>query len=219
MAVLAYTVGPGPIGFDPIGPSGPQYPWDPGPGPQWPVDPTNPLNLPIPIGANICRPDQRCIGLSGSAGGVGFCLGTCVAAGPNQPPIPQPDPSTPIVPPSPTQPTTPGVCDLPTRLFCEGTCGTKTGNGGNGKCCSSNASCCTLPNGRPGKTNKTRYYRFGDCRRGTSAGVVEPGTVCVKPRRKNYGNIKALRGAINRATGFDRIVKRNRKALRKLATL
>ncbi|GAG86123.1 unnamed protein product [marine sediment metagenome] len=70
-----------------------------------------------------------------------------------------------------------------------------------------------------GKTNKSRYYRFGDCRRGTSPGVVEAGSVCVAPRRMNYANGKALRRAIRRATGFNNLVKSNRKALRKLATV
>jgi hypothetical protein len=35
----------------------------------------------------------------------------------------------------------------------------------------------------------------------------------------NYANGKALRRAIRRATGFNNLVKSNRKALRKLATV
>jgi len=217
MAVGGNMIMPGP---DPFGPTG--YPGGGGGfvPPRWPggIDPSNPGNLPIPIGAHICGPGQRCIGLSVNTPIGSACLGTCVDSAP----LPQPDPRTPdgFVPPTDPAPTgpTPGVCDIPTRAFCQATCGTN-GNGGGGSGCCKKSEACQLPNGRMGKTNKTRYYRFGDCRRGTSAGVVEPNTVCVTPRRKNYGNIKALRSAISRANGFDRIVKRNRKALRKLATI
>lgn len=74
---------------------------------------------------------------------------------------------------------------------------------GNGCQCGSTTS-CTLPNGRKGRTNKSKYYRFGDCRRGTSAGVVPAGSVCVTPRRTNYGNDKAAMRAARRLNGAAR---------------
>lgn len=218
------------LGYNPYSPGGE---WSPTP-PTFPSDPFQPPIGPTipgtPIGAGVCPPGTRCVGPSVTGPwGVGFCLGTCSPydSSPLPQPLPQPDPSTPIAPPTPYSPTSgpgTGVCDLPTRAFCEATCGTNQGVGGNGGggCGCGKRKCsqrCQLPNGRCGKTNKTRYYRFGDCRRGTTAGVVEPGTVCVAPRRMNYANGKALNRAIRRAAGFSNMVKRSRKALRKLATI
>lgn len=189
--------------------------------------PSSPINPPvgyqpdprIPVGAGICPPGTRCIGLNVDTPLGQACLGTC---SPYTPPTQQPpafDPPTPSPDIPPSEPTGPsGVCDLPTRVYCQSACGFTNGGNGGGCGCQKPGS-CTLPNGRTGKTNKTRYYRFGDCRRGTSPGVVEPNTVCVKPRRMNPGNVKALRKAISRASAFDRLVKRNRKALRKLASI
>jgi len=81
-------------------------------------------------------------------------------------------------------------------------------NGANGAGCacgartSPSAACaCCLPGGGQGKTNKSRYYRFGDLRRGTTAGVVQKGTVCVPKRKTNFGNAKAARTAVSRLKG------------------
>ncbi len=63
---------------------------------------------------------------------------------------------------------------------------------------------CTKPDGRTGKTNKSRYYRFGDCRRGTGPGVVEPNTVCVTSRRTDFGNMRAAKRAASRLNGAAR---------------
>lgn len=173
----------------------------------------------VPAGVGVCPAGTRCIGPSVDTAIGSLCLGTCAEIT-----IPQPQPGTPIAPTDPFPPGPGnGVCDLPTRAFCEATCGTNQGVAGNGGGCGCQRKTCSqrcqLPNGRCGKTNKTRYYRFGDCRRGTSPGVVEPGTVCVAPRRMNYANGKALNRAIRRAAGFSNMVKRSRKALRKLATI
>ncbi len=82
------------------------------------------------------------------------------------------------------------------------------GNGRNGSGCAcgartspSKACACCLPDGGTGKLNKSRYYQFGDCRRGTSAGVVEKGTKCVSKRHINFGNGRASRRAITRLNG------------------
>lgn len=45
------------------------------------------------------------------------------------------------------------------------------------------------------------------------------GTKCVTNRRMNVANIKALKRAIRRAKGFERVVKSNRKALRSLSKI
>lgn len=47
----------------------------------------------------------------------------------------------------------------------------------------------------------------------------EPGTKCVRYRYRNVANGRALRRAIGRTSGFDKLVKRNRKALRALAKI
>lgn len=60
--------------------------------------------------------------------------------------------------------------------------------------------------------NRTGYFTKGD-------GYVAPGTKCVRNRTRNIANGRALRRAISRASGFDKLVKRNRKALRSLAKI
>lgn len=189
--------------YTPIGPI------DLGPGPiNTPVPPPvfqPPIGPSIgPVGAGVCPPGTRCVGPSADFGGISVCLGTCspyAGPGPNQPIDrgdldPCPDGLElrdvggtlvcvdPLVGPTPSTPTT------PTQFGCG--C-----NGGCPKACTT----CQLPNGRTGRTNTSRYYRFGDCRRGTSAGIVEPNTVCVKPRRTNFGNIKAANRAASRIKG------------------
>lgn len=53
----------------------------------------------------------------------------------------------------------------------------------------------------------------------TKAGYVPKGSKWVKNRRKNYANGRALRKSITRVRGFEREVKRSRKALRSLAKI
>lgn len=82
---------------------------------------------------------------------------------------------------------------------------------GNGACSCTPRKCpskttCELPNGRSGKTNRSRYYRFGDCRRGTGPGVVEANTVCVASRRTNFGNVGAGKKAARRLNGMVRVL-------------
>jgi len=62
------------------------------------------------------------------------------------------------------------------------------------------------------RPNKTGYYLKG-------GQFVAPGSKCVKYRYRNVANGRALRRAISRATSFDKMVKRNRKALRSLAKI
>jgi len=62
------------------------------------------------------------------------------------------------------------------------------------------------------KLNKTGYH----LRDGT---FVAPQSRCVRIRTRNMANGKALTRAISRAGGFERMVKRNRKNLRKLAKI
>lgn len=49
--------------------------------------------------------------------------------------------------------------------------------------------------------NRGRYYVFGDCRAGTSPGVVEVGTRLVRNRRINPANAQAARRAARRLNG------------------
>lgn len=59
--------------------------------------------------------------------------------------------------------------------------------------------------------NKTGYY--------TASGYVAPGSKLVKNRKRNFANGRALRRAITRVQGFEREVKRSRKALRSLSRI
>lgn len=62
------------------------------------------------------------------------------------------------------------------------------------------------------KLNKTGYFlRDGS--------YIAPQSKCVRIRTRNMANGKALTRAIKRASGFERMVKRNRKNLRKLAKI
>jgi len=62
------------------------------------------------------------------------------------------------------------------------------------------------------RLNKTGYFL-------KSGQYVTPRSKCVKVRYRNVGNTRALRKAVSRASGFDKLVKRNRKALRALARI
>lgn len=62
------------------------------------------------------------------------------------------------------------------------------------------------------RPNKTGYF----LRNGT---FIAPGSKCVKYRYRNVANGRALRRAIGRTASFDKLVKRNRKALRALAKI
>lgn len=62
------------------------------------------------------------------------------------------------------------------------------------------------------KLNRTGYFlRSGD--------FVAPGSKCVRIRTRNFANGRALSKAITRASGFERMVRRNRKNLRKLSKI
>lgn len=62
------------------------------------------------------------------------------------------------------------------------------------------------------RLNKTGYFLKG-------GSYVPPRSKCVKIRYRDVGNTRALRKAVSRASGFDKLVKRNRKALRALARI
>jgi len=62
------------------------------------------------------------------------------------------------------------------------------------------------------RLNKSNYF--------LSDGTFIPErTKCVKIRRRNFANGRALRRSITRAKGFERLVKSNRKSLRSLAKI
>lgn len=81
-----------------------------------------------------------------------------------------------------------------------------------------------IPGGRPFITrtpdvipkgyrlNKTSYFT-------KSEGFVPEGTKLVKIRRRNFANGRALRRAITRTQGFNRLVKSSRKSLRELSRI
>lgn len=62
------------------------------------------------------------------------------------------------------------------------------------------------------RLNKSNYF----LQDGT---FIPAGTKCVKYRRRNYANGKALRHGISRVQGFERLVKRSRKSLKALAKI
>jgi len=62
------------------------------------------------------------------------------------------------------------------------------------------------------RLNKSDYF----LKDGT---FIPKGSKCVSYRRRNPANGQALRRAIGRAQSFDRLVKRNRKALRSLSRI
>ena len=79
-----------------------------------------------------------------------------------------------------------------------------------------------LPGGTPAFTpgQIPKGYRLNKSGYTTRDGTYHPpGTKLVKIRSRNFANDKALRRAISRAQGFDRLVKRNRKALRSLSRI
>jgi len=62
------------------------------------------------------------------------------------------------------------------------------------------------------KLNKTGYFL-------RSGQFIPPESKCVRIRTRNFANGKALTKAISRAGGFERMVRRNRKNLRKLSKI
>lgn len=60
--------------------------------------------------------------------------------------------------------------------------------------------------------NKSDYFL-------SSGEYVPEGTRWVRNRRRNFANGRALRKAVTRVQGFERLVKRNRKALRALSRI
>jgi len=161
----------------------------------------------------VCPPGYACSGPSLSSPLGSLCLGSCYqddggGGGGGQPPGTMP------LCPAGQHPEYSGIAGagyvcVPDVLPFD----PDTGGGGGdqipsfppqGGGCTCNGSSCQLPNGRKGRLNKSRYYRFGDCRRGTQPGVVNPGTVCTTPRRTNYGNDKAAMRAARRLNGAAR---------------
>ncbi len=154
----------------------------------------------LPEGGSICPAGTRCRGVTLELEGIGgVCLGSCEPFGngrPTQPPIPSPSAC-----PAGTFPVQDGFGGITCVADPLAPTPTPRQPPQNGGCPATCAPSCVLPNGRKGKTNKGRYYRFGDCRTGTTAGVVEPGTVCVARRSTNYGNMKAAARAARRIDG------------------
>jgi len=62
------------------------------------------------------------------------------------------------------------------------------------------------------RKNKSSYF----LKDGT---FIAKGTKCVRYRRQNVANTRALKRATRRLTSFERLVKRERKALRKLSKI
>lgn len=177
----------------------------------------------VPVGGGICPTGTRCVGPSIDFWGLQLCAGTCA-------------PYTQDLPTQQPQ----GTCTEQLRAACAagfsangeaaralcGSCGFSTtttpGTGGtqqpqaNGSCTVC-APHCQLSNGRKGKLNKSKYYRFGDCRRGTQPGVVAPGTVCTTPRRTNFGNIQAANRAARRLDGAIRHLRKLEKTAARFA--
>lgn len=175
--------------------------FDPGGGIELPL-PDNPIVGGASIGGKCCGAGAYCQGacvdtIFGSA-----CLGACKASNGGNAGGGRGDLGM-WCPPPYVYSAEVGRCVDPNSFVGGGGTTPPPPQGGNGCACASTTS-CELPNGRKGKTNKTRYYRFGDCRRGPKAGVVEPNTVCVTPRRKNYGNPKAALAAARRLNGAAR---------------
>lgn len=170
----------------------------------------------VPVGGGICPVGTRCVGPSAEFLGLSFCLGTCSPYDVSTGPVGGGECSEAMRAVCAT-----GVSDPASIAICQ-RCGFTVGSAfdpttttptpytpttTNGKCgCAS--SSCELPNKRRGRLNKTRYYRFGDCRRGTRPGVVEAGTVCTTPRKTNFGNDKAAMRAASRLEGAARHYKK-----------
>lgn len=68
--------------------------------------------------------------------------------------------------------------------------------------------------------NKSRYVTRGGGTSHYALGLQlhERGTVCVKTRRMNVGNARALRRALRRVSGFAKLVKRSRRAVARAAS-
>jgi hypothetical protein len=99
--------------------------------------------------------------------------------------------------------------------FCAGTCAPVSGGGGGAVATMGGAAC---PRGF--HMNKSRYVTRGG---GTShwpqsLQLHERGSTCVRSRRMNVGNARALRRALRRVSGFAKLVKRSRRAVARAAS-
>jgi hypothetical protein len=92
-------------------------------------------------------------------------------------------------------------------------------------------SCVPLPGGMPTgmmgaacqrgfHMNKSRYVTRGGGTSHWPPGLLlhERGTTCVKTRRMNVGNARALRRSLRRISGFAKLVKRSRRAVARAAS-
>lgn len=109
--------------------------------------------------------------------------------------------------------------------FCAGSC---QAAGGAGTSVVPYAETCSLPTrgGAPMNLpvpcrgfhwNKGRYYVFGDCRRGTTAGTVERFSKLVRNRRINVANAKAAHRAVRRLVGTHHLLRSIEHAIGKIA--
>ncbi len=213
--------------------------------PGGPGGPLQPPGGPFPpiggiVGGGACPPGTRCVGLSTDVFGQTICLGTCAVGGGTDPFGPPGGGGTDFCGPRLAQTCLENDrlssrivgqcndCSFQIGPFAGGGGGGGGGfplQGGNGNGCGCKTptgrvgqQCpCCLPTGGIGRKNKSRYYQFGDCRRGTSPRVVEAGSKCVSARRMDFGNIKAAARAGRRVTGSIRHLKRLEKAIRKAA--
>jgi len=75
-----------------------------------------------------------------------------------------------------------------------------SGGGGGGTAVAMNGNGVTLACQKGFHPNKTGYFVKGDCRTGTGGGFIEKGTKCVRDRRRNSLNPRALDRAMGRIT-------------------
>jgi hypothetical protein len=68
------------------------------------------------------------------------------------------------------------------------------------------------------RVNKSTYIRRGGGTQHLPAGLVLKGTTCVRSRRMNVGNARALRRSLRRVSGFAKLVKRSKRAISRAAS-
>jgi hypothetical protein len=67
------------------------------------------------------------------------------------------------------------------------------------------------------RVNKSTYIRRGGGMAKLPPGLVVKGTTCVRARRMNVGNARALRRSLRRVAGFAKLVKRSKRAIARAA--
>jgi hypothetical protein len=68
------------------------------------------------------------------------------------------------------------------------------------------------------RVNKSTYIRRGGGTAKLPPGLVLKGTTCVRSRRMNVGNARALRRGLRRVAGFAKLVKRSKRAISRAAS-